>query len=153
MEESQNWDELVEAAKATVAQADAGNVDAGRTVLVHSAAAIRAVLDRSALPNLREAAYLSAMHIWLVELLDGMEPRRALRLENPWNRPENEDLGVRDAFLFMQVGEEMDRRNCSVSDAIEVVAERNFLGVDTVKKAWNGQGSKSGWEMRKFEGK
>ena len=153
MEEPQNWDEVVEAAKAIVAQADAGDVAAGRTVLVHSAAAIRAVLDRSTLPNLREAAYLSAIHIWLVELLDGMEPGRALRLEKPWHRPENEDIEVRDALLFMQVGEEMDKRNCSVSDAIEVVAERNVLGVDTVKKAWNGQGSKSGWEIRKSEGK
>ena len=153
MVNSTQWGDLVDAAKATVSKAENGDIEAGKSVIVHSTSAMRALLERGVSPNPRDAVYLASLIDGLGRIVDGVEPARALNLEKPWNRPSSENTEVRDALIFIQVGDETDALRCTVNDAIEAVAERNGLGAETVRKAWQAFGSMEGWNLRKAEGK
>lgn len=161
MAKNGEWSELLELANSSVERAKSGDYPAAMEVISQSVIGLRGVLDNRELPDPFRAVFLRALLTSLEEIEQGQDPQAALRLRKPTHRVADPDLPLRNALLFVLVGEELDRLTGSeasehaspVRAAIERVAERRGLTVATLTKVWTEHGSRSGWERRKSERK
>jgi len=124
--------------------------------------ALRTIVERHEMPDDVRLASLPFLLGALVEIIEkGQSPRDALRLVNPGNRPANEALLIRDAYLFVRVGQEFDkltkrgwtRWDKPATTAIAQVAKSERIERATVQKAWSKHGSARAWERRRADWK
>ena len=162
MKENQiNWANIVAGAQNTVERAQSGDANAGFDVIAESVLALRGWLELDERPDQHRLVYLRGLLASLERIEAGVNATEALHIKQG-HRRRNNSIGVRDAVLFVEVGQESDRlkydrghtRNDKpVEAALKTVAKVWHLRVPTVRKAWNYHGGASSWTLRKADWK
>lgn len=115
----------------------------------------------NAAPEPHRLVYLRALGLLLERVIAGLPAEEALSLSKPSHREANQNIAIRDALLFVQVGEHLDRLVASgltkgdkpIDAAIKAVAGNNGVSRATVQKAWSNHGSAKGWTEYKSDRK
>jgi len=178
------WRDHIEAAHVSVTNAREGDIHAARLIIDQAIGALSGlmqfdepdpqklrlnVLDLSdprrlvfhEPPDPRQLVYLRSVLLSLKAIQAGTDPVDALHLVNPDNRPADPALGLRDVFLFAQIGEALDRllerqhtrADKPIEAALREVAKKNHVSVAVAQKAWSKWGSAKGWEDRRSDWK
>lgn len=176
------WRLSVEAAHETVRRAQSGDVHAAHDVIRNAAIALKGLMqfdepDPNKLrldvtrmddprplvfsepPDPHRLVYLRSLLVSLLAIDSGTPPTEAFHLTPPSHRLANPEVGLRNALLFVQVGQELERLKARgwtridkpVAEAIRVVARNNAVSPETVQKAWSEHGSMDRWESSKSD--
>lgn len=147
------WPELVAAARAEIQRVNDGNTLSAEKVLQQCAVGLRDVLAGQP-PDPERREYLAFLLTALEQICEKVPPEKALGLWSP-NRP-HRVAPLRDLWLFVAVGQELDRltkrgTENPVTRAVDQIAKRRELGVPTVEKAWKLYGGKRAWQLARDE--
>lgn len=154
------WAELVEGARHQVERAREGDYLSAMEIVSQSAIALRGLLRHNDPPDPYRRVYLEGLLAGLERIEAGEEPTDALSLRKPPHRIANPNIAVRDALVFVLIGEELDRLNSGrgtlaapTRTALENVAARRRMSVAKVQKVWTEHGAVAGWERHKSDWK
>jgi hypothetical protein len=145
---------LIDAAENTIKLAEKFDRRAVMAALEQSAVTLRGIVQFRLLPDLERMVYLRFLLNSVERILDGQDPKKALRLFHQ-NRPQSVNQTSRDFKIFMAIGyayEQLKGHEIqSVEIAIKQVLKKSIPdlennGVHSLRKAWQSCGGLKAWK-------
>ena len=146
-------DALQTAAIHKVRKARAGDRQSGIEILDDCRPALRDLIQNQALPDAERTIYLGLLLCALDEIIDGVEPSRALCIEDLHHRQPDPNKIRRDLAIYFEVGTVYERliargrtkNDSPIKDAQRSTAKKLGLSLQTVQKVWSEYGSLKMW--------
>ena len=116
-----------------------------RKVLEESVVYLKNLINGVRVYDPERVVYIKFLKDCLLEVLKGVEPRKALFLHNEKNAQIT--LQSRNAKLFYRVGMIYDGLSSKkIETAIKTIAREEKIGEATVRKAWSEHGALTAWK-------
>lgn len=159
MNNDENWSnrhsdaDVLEAARATIQRAEAGQVLDGIKVIEECTIALRDITNCGELPDAERILYLAALLKSLEQIIDGVNPARALCIEKDRGRPAHANKLDHEVAVYLAVGMEYDalrvrghtREDAPVEAAVNAAAKKFGATPESVQKIWSEFGATEKW--------